>query len=69
MKHVRLKLAWQTWPKGYVFTAMPAAQAQVMVERGMAEYCDEEIKFAPVDRMMRAARLRGAKVKRDVTDA
>lgn len=40
MRLVRLRAAWREWPKGYVFTAMPAGQAQVMVERGLAEYAD-----------------------------
>ena len=53
---VRLKLAWSSWPKGHVFTDMPAGQAQVMVARGLAEYCDEQIEAAPVTRMMTAGR-------------
>lgn len=55
---VRLKLAWSTWPKGYVFTDMPAGQAQVMVARGLAEYCDEQVKAAPVTREMNARKPR-----------
>jgi len=51
---VRLKLAWSTWSKGHVFTDMPAGQAQVMVARGLAEYCDEQVKAAPVTREMNA---------------
>lgn len=54
LKPVRLKHAWQEWPKGHVFTAMPAAQAQVMVAAGQAEYATKEMS-APVDRMMRPA--------------
>lgn len=53
LKPVRLKLAWQHWPKGHVFTAMPAAQAQHMVAAGQCEYVTEDIPAAPVDRMMR----------------
>lgn len=49
---VRLKLAWSSWPKGHVFTDMPAGQAQVMVARGLAEYCDEQIESVPVTREM-----------------
>ena len=51
---VRLKLAWSCWSKGHVFTDMPAGQAQVMVARGLAEYCDEQVKAAPVNREMNA---------------
>ena len=53
LKPVCLKLAWQGWPKGHVFTAMPAAQAQHMVAAGQCEYLTEDIPASPVDRMMR----------------
>lgn len=53
---VRLKLAWSSWSKGHVFTDMPAGQAQVMVARGLAEYCDEQVKAAPVTRAMSSPR-------------
>lgn len=56
LKPVRLKLAWQSWPKGHVFTSMPAAQAQHMVAAGQAEYADEQVKASPADRMMRPGR-------------
>ncbi len=60
LKPVRLLHAWQFYPKGFVFTAMPAAQAQVMVEAGQAEYVPtgaaaEKALTSPVDRMMRPA--------------
>lgn len=55
LKPVRLKLAWRHWPKGHVFTAMPAAQAQHMIAAGQAEYLNENIPSAPLDRMMRPA--------------
>lgn len=55
---VRLKLAWSQWPKGHVFTDMPAGQAQVMVARGLAEYCDKQIEAAPVTRDMNAGKPR-----------
>lgn len=57
LKPVRLKHAWQAWPKGHVFTAMPAAQAQVMIAAGQAEYCTEPMP-SPADRMMRPARAK-----------
>jgi hypothetical protein len=52
-KPVRLTRGWQSWPKGHVFTDMPAAQAQHMVEAGQAEYATEDMAVSPVDRMMR----------------
>jgi len=54
LKPVRLRYAWQHWPKGHVFTAMPATQAQHMIAAGQAEYFDEAISAAPVNRMMKA---------------
>ncbi len=59
LKPVRLKIAWQQWPKGHVFTAMPAAQAQHMIAAGQAEYATEVVSAAPADRMMRPARRGG----------
>lgn len=53
LKPVRLKIAWAHWPKGHVFTAMSAGQAEVMVGRGVAEYATEVVAAPPVDRMMR----------------
>lgn len=53
---VRLKIAWSSWSKGHVFTDMPAGQAQVMVARGLAEYCDEQIEAAPVTRALLATK-------------
>ena len=55
LRPVRLKLSWMQWPKGHLFTAMPAAQAQLMVAGGQAEYADREVKASPINRMMRAA--------------
>ena len=52
LKPVRLKLAWQGWPKGHIFTAMPAAQAQHMVAAGQCEYVTAAM-ASPVDRMIR----------------
>jgi hypothetical protein len=53
LKPVRLKHAWQSWPRGHIFTAMPAAQAQMMIAAGQAEYVTSDVPCAPVDRMMR----------------
>lgn len=54
-REVRLKIAWQHWAKGHVFTAMPAGQAEVLIQRGIAEYVTTPIK-SPVDRMLRPNR-------------
>ena len=53
LRPVRLKIAWQQWPKGHVFREMPAAQAQHMIAAGQVEYLTEDIPAAPNDRMMR----------------
>src|SRR4051812_30382404 len=42
LKPVRLRQAWQGWPKGHVFTAMSAAQAQYMVAAGQCEYVTKD---------------------------
>lgn len=52
LRPVRLKSAWQHWPKGHVFSAMPAAQAEHMIAAGQAEYLSAVMR-APADRMMR----------------
>jgi hypothetical protein len=59
LKPVRLLRAWQQWPKGHIFTTMPAAQAQHMVAAGQAEYATEDIPASPADRMMRVPKRRG----------
>lgn len=56
LRPVRLRIAWQDYAKGHVFTAMPAASAQDLVQRGLAEYVEREIDRAPVDRMLRPRR-------------
>lgn len=56
-RHVRLKIAWQAWPKGHVFTAMPAAQAEMMVAHGQAEYVTNPMQ-SPADRMMRPGKAK-----------
>jgi hypothetical protein len=56
MRRVRLLKAWQDWQDGHVFTDMPQSSADLLVERGFAEYLDEQVERAPVDRMLRARR-------------
>ncbi len=52
-KQVRLRIPWQQWSKGHVFTAMPAAQAEVMVRAGQAEYVTGDM-ASSANRMMSA---------------
>lgn len=40
MRPVRLRQAWRFWPKGHLFLEMSAAQAELMVRAGQAEYAD-----------------------------
>lgn len=40
MRPVRLRSAWRFWPKGHLFLEMSAAQAELMVRAGQAEYAD-----------------------------
>jgi len=57
MLAIRMKQAWQQYPAGHVFAAgcgMPAAQRQMMVWGGQAEYVGEPVE-APANRMMVAA--------------
>ncbi len=56
MLKVRLLKPWQDWEPGHVFSEMPQSSADLLIERGFAEYLDEEIRRAPVDRMVSARR-------------
>jgi len=51
---IKLKRAWRNMQPGFVFSDMPAGAAQTLVARGFAEYCDEQVKAAPVTREMNA---------------
>lgn len=53
LRPIELTRAWMSWPKGHVFTAMPAAQAQLMVDGGQARYADKDIARSPLNRMMK----------------
>lgn len=53
MRRVRLLKAWQDWEEGHVFTEMAPSSSDLLVERGVAEYLDEAVRRAPIDRMMR----------------
>lgn len=54
LRPIRFKIAWGDRRVGDVVREPQAGEAQILVERGIAEYADEQIKRAPVDRMMRA---------------
>lgn len=54
MRRVRLLKAWQDWQPSQVFDEMPQSSAELLVGRGFAEYIDEQVPRAPVDRMLRA---------------
>jgi hypothetical protein len=50
---IKLLRAWQFFPKGHVIPDMPAAQAQMMVANGMAEYVKAAAR-SPVREVLRA---------------
>jgi hypothetical protein len=54
IRRIRLLKAWENYCIGDVIPEMPQSSAELLVERGVAEYLDEQVKRAPVDRMMRA---------------
>lgn len=51
-RKIRLLMPWGYYSTGQVFTEMPNGQAAELVSRNIAEYCDEAVKAAPLDRMM-----------------
>lgn len=54
LRPIRLKNPWRGRQPGFVFSEIPAGAAQTLVARGLAEYCDERVKAAPVTREMSA---------------
>jgi hypothetical protein len=52
---VKLLRAWQFFSKGHVIPDMPAAQAQMMVANGMAEYVKETAR-SPVRAVLTAGK-------------
>lgn len=50
---IKLLKSWRGQAIGYVYQDMPAGAAQTLVARGYAEYLDEQVQRAPVDRMVR----------------
>lgn len=55
LRPIRLKKPWRTHQPGHIYEDMPAGAAGTLVARGYAEYLDEQVQRAPVDRMMRPA--------------
>lgn len=53
---IRLLKPWRNQLPGHVFDAVTNGAAQVLVQRKIAEYLDESVQRAPVDRMIRPAR-------------
>lgn len=56
LRPIRLLRPWGEYSKGHEFKELQAGVAQILVESGGAEYLDEQVRRAPVDRMMRPAR-------------
>jgi hypothetical protein len=53
---IRLLKPWGVYAPGQVFTEMGLGVATTLIERGLAEYADVQVKASPVDRMMQAVR-------------
>lgn len=58
IKRVRILKTWENYNPGDVIPEMPQSSAELLVGRGFAEYIDEQIQRAPVDRMMRSRATR-----------
>lgn len=56
IRHVRILKPWQSFNPGDEIPELPQSSAELLVARGVAEYLDEQVRQAPVDRMMRPAR-------------
>lgn len=54
IRRIRILKAWQTYNPGDEIPEMPQSSAELLVGRGFAEYVDEQVQRAPVDRMMRS---------------
>lgn len=63
-RKVRLLKHWGFYNKGHVFTDMGHGQATTLIERNIAEYVDEEVKAAPVNRAMSAGKGRQVAIER-----
>lgn len=57
IRRVRILKPWQSYNPGDEVPEMPQSSAELLVERGFAEYLDEHVQRAPVDRMLRAHKV------------
>jgi len=55
IRRVRILKPWLDYNPGDEIPEMPQSSAELLVGRGYAEYLDEQVQRAPVDRMMRPA--------------
>lgn len=60
---VRLLMPWSQWSKGHVFAEMPGGQARELIARNIAsevkdEPDEDKAMRSPIDRMIRAAKVR-----------
>lgn len=53
IRRVRILKPWETYNPGDIVPEMPQSSAELLVGRGFAEYLDEQVQRAPVDRMVR----------------
>lgn len=53
IRRVRILKTWQSYNPGDEIPEMPQSSAELLVGRGFAEYLDEQVQRAPVDRMVR----------------
>lgn len=58
IRRVRILKPWQSFNPGDEVPEMPQSSAELLVGRGFAEYIDEQVTRAPVDRMMRSRATR-----------
>jgi hypothetical protein len=61
IRRVKILKPWETYRVGDVIPELPQSSAELLVGRGFAEYLDEQVHRAPVDRMVRPARSRRQK--------
>jgi hypothetical protein len=58
IRRVKILKPWESYRIGDEIPELPQSSAELLVARGFAEYLDEQVQRAPVDRMVRPARSR-----------
>ncbi len=53
VRRVRILKPWLDYNPGDIIPELPQSSAELLVARGFAEYLDEQVQRAPVDRMAR----------------